>query len=471
MVLLSFNVTEFIGRFHPVLVHIPIGILLLAAIFIVLSGGSKFQSLKDAISISLFLGMLSAIASCVTGFLLSKTDGYDSSLLFKHQWLAIGVALVSVVVFYLHLKNRDTRWFALLMVLLLMITGHLGGSITHGSDFLTKAFSSQRSGAGESYGKPIPNVQEAIAYKAVIRPILEAKCLSCHGPNKQKGKLRLDEPGFILKGGEDGGTIIAGKPLESGLIKRILLPKENKDHMPPMEKPQLSKHDIDLLNWWITTGANFDQKVRDLDQNDKIKSILKSLESEKVIEEPAISDFPAQPVEKAPETAVQKLQDRGIAVVSIAQNSNYLSANFIAVESFTEKDLQLLAPLKKQLIWLKLGNMPLSDAGLEMVGKLSNLTRLYLQKTTITDRGLQQLSNLSELQYLNLAWTKVSAKGLDQLKGLKNLRQLYLFKTSISGEELNNLKGEFPKVKIDTGEYTVPVLEGDTTVLKAPIVK
>ena len=471
MVLLSFSVTEFIGRFHPVVVHMPIGILLLAAIFIVLSGGSKFQSLKDAISISLFLGMLSAIASCVTGFLLSKTDSYDPSLLFKHQWFAISVAVISVIAWYLHLKNRDIRWFAGVMVVLVMITGHLGGSITHGSDFLTKAFSAQRTGGGESYGKPIPNVQEAIAYSAVIRPILEAKCLSCHGPNKQKGKLRLDEPGFILRGGEDGRTIIAGKPLESSLFKRVLLPKENKDHMPPIEKPQLSKQDIDLLNWWISTGANFDHKVKDLDQNDKIKSILKSLESEKVFEEPAISDFPEQPVEKAPETVVQKLQDRGIAVVSIAQNSNYVSANFVAVESFTENDLQLLESLRKQLIWLKLGNMPVSDAGLELVGKLSNLTRLYLQKTTITDQGLQKLSNLSELQYLNLAWTKITVKGLEQLKGLKNLRQLYLYKSAISVEELNNLKGQFPNVKIDTGEYQVPVLPGDTAVLKAPIVK
>ena len=471
MLFLSFNVTEFIGRFHPVLVHMPVGILLMAALFIGLSAAKKFQSLRDAITISLFLGMLSAIASCVTGFLLSKTDNYDGVLLFKHQWFAIAVAVVSAIVCYLHLKNKDTKWIAGLMVVLVMITGHLGGSITHGSDFLTKAFSSNETSGGDPFGKPIVNVQEAIAYNAVIKPILEARCISCHGQNKQKGKLRLDEPEFILKGGEEGGTIMAGKPLESAMIKRVLLSKENKDHMPPREKPQPGRQEIDLLNWWITTGAKFDQKVKDLDQNDRIKLILKSLETEKIIEEQALSDVPDHTVEKAQDPAIKLLQNRGIAVVPIARNSNYLSANFVAVESFTGKDLQMLESIKKQLIWLKLGNLSLSDSNLETVGKLFNLTRLYLQKTKITDQGLQYLINLSDLQYLNLAWTKISAKGVEQLKGLKKLRQLYLYQTSISAEELDNLKKLFSKVIIDTGGYQVPVVESDTVVLKAPIVK
>ena len=470
MILLAFNVAGFIGRFHPVLVHMPVGILMLAALFIALSVYDRFKSLKVAITISLVTGMVSAVASCVTGFLLSKTDSYESTLLFKHQWYAIAVAIVSAIVLYLHLKNRETRWGAGLMVLLVMITGHLGGSITHGSDFLTKAFSSG-GGGSDPFGKPIPNVQETVAYTAIIKPILDSKCLSCHGPNKQKGRLRLDDPSFILKGGEDGAAVIAGKPLESALMKRILLSRENKDHMPPPEKPQLTKQDIDLLNWWISTGANFDRKVKELEQSDKIKSILKSLESEKAVEEIPLSDVPEQPVEKGSEEAIQKLKERGIAVVPISQNSNYLSANFVAVEGFNPKDLQLLEPVKKQLIWLKLGNMAVTDDALESLGKLSNLRMLHLQKTKITDQGLPQLIKIQELKFMNLGGTNVSAKGVEQLKGLKNLRQLYLYQTSISAEELNNLKKLFPKVEIEAGGYQVPALDGDTTVLKGPITK
>lgn len=471
MIVLSFSFFEFAGRFHPVLVHLPIGILLLAALFIALASREKYQSLDVAIRVALFLGMISAIASCVSGFLLSKTDGYDQALLFNHQWSGIAVAAISIVIYYLHLKNRQIKWVAGIMVLLVTVTGHLGGSITHGSDFLTKAFSFRDSGNDQALGKPILNVQEAAAFNLVIKPILEAKCIGCHGSNKQKGKLRLDEPGFILKGGEDGPAIIAGKADESTLIKRILLPKENKDHMPPLEKLQLSKKDIELLHWWIATGADFNRKVKELPQTENIKSILQSLESEETNKVPVISELPEQAVDKAPEAAVLQLQKRGIAVAAIAQNSNYLSVNFVAAESFSAKDLQLLEPLKKQIIWLKLGYTPITDADMETISKLSGLIRLSLEKTNITDEGIKQLKDLTHLQYLNLVGTKVTTAGLRQLTTLKNLQHLYLYQTSISNSDWISLVQLFPETLIDTGGYVLEKLIEDTIVLKVPQVK
>lgn len=144
MAVLLFSMTEFIGSFHPLLVHLPIGILLLAALFQLLSLKEKFQSLYPAIGIALFLGMLSAVASCISGLFLSNTDDYDEALIFKHQWFGITVALISIVAWYLNRKkSQHTKWATALMVLLITITGHLGGSITHGSDYLTKTFSAE----------------------------------------------------------------------------------------------------------------------------------------------------------------------------------------------------------------------------------------------------------------------------------------------------------------------------------------
>ncbi len=471
MVFLSFSVYDFIGRFHPVLVHLPVGILLLAALFIALSTSEKFQSLKSAISISLLFGMLSAIASCISGFLLSKTDSYDESLLFKHQWFAIALAITSVIVYVLHLTNKPTKLIAVLMVVLITITGHLGGSITHGSDFLTKAFSSGTNPSGDGSGKTIVNVQEALAFTTVIKPILDSKCIACHGPTKQKGKLRLDEPSFIKQGGEGGMITLTAKGSESELLKRILLPKENKDHMPPQEKPQLSKEDVALLQWWIENGSGFDQKVKDIEQNEKIKTVLKGLESAKPKDEPLLSDIPDQIVSMGDEKAMKMLRERGVAVSAVAQKSNYLTANFVAVESFSGKDLQLLEPLKKQLIWLKLGNMPLTDEDLKTVGKLASLVKLNLQKTKITDQGISQLKNLSELQYLNLAGTSVTTKGLEALSGLKKLHKLFLFQTSITEADISGLKNIFSNATIDIGGYKVPMLQSDTVILKAPVIK
>jgi len=214
------TITDFIAHFHPVLVHLPIGILLIAALFQLISRKEKFQSLSVAVGIALFWGMISAIVSCISGFLLSRSDDYDESLISKHQWFGISVAVTSIIAYYLSQKNSTyTKWVMALMTLLIIITGHLGGSITHGSDYLTKSFSSSNESNSETKRKPIPDVQQAMVYADVIKPILETRCYGCHGPNKQKGKLRLDEPDFILKGGKDGKIIVAGKADESNLIE------------------------------------------------------------------------------------------------------------------------------------------------------------------------------------------------------------------------------------------------------------
>ncbi len=468
---LLFSIVEFVGNFHPLLVHLPIGILLLAALFQLLSRKEKYQSLSAAVSIALFLGMISAVATCISGFLLSNTGDYDEDLIFNHQWFGIALALTSIAAWLLNRNNKQTSLVTGLMLLLIIITGHLGGSITHGSDYLTKAFSSEDIGTSGEKRKPIPNVQEAVVYQDIIKPILTSKCYKCHGPNKQKGKLRLDIPDFILKGGKGGQVIIARNTDESELIKRILLSKESDDHMPPVKQPQLTKSEIDLIHWWVSSGADFNKKVNALVQTEKIKPILLSLQSEEIREEVKLSDIPEKAVVKADPKVIKELQARGIAVTPVAQNSNYLSANFVALNSITDNDLQLLGSIKEQLIWLKLGYSNLSDQNLEMISKLSSLTRLSLERTPVTDKGILLLKNLSKLQYINLIGTRVTAKGMAQLKDLNVLRQIYLYQTAISGIELGQLIKVFPKAIIDTGGYKIQFLESDTVELKVARLK
>jgi Leucine-rich repeat (LRR) protein len=241
--------------------------------------------------------------------------------------------------------------------------------------------------------------------------------------------------------------------------------------MPPLEQPQLTKAEMELLHWWVSSGANFNKKVNALVQTEKIKPVLLALQSEEVKEELKISDVPAESVEIADQGTVKKIQERGIAITAVAQNSNYLSANFVAVEALTEKDLQLLDPIAKQLVWLKLGDSKLNDKMLTSISDLSALTRLSLERTAITDQGIGQLKNLGKLQYLNLIGTKVSAKGLEQLKGLKELRQIFLFQTLIQPSEADQLKKLFPNAKIDFGGYKLQFLESDTSKLKDPKLK
>lgn len=458
------TITEFIGRFHPVLVHLPIGILLMAIIFHSLSYQKKFETLRPAIRYSLLLGMLAAIVSCISGWMLSSSGEYEEGLVSKHQWLGISVAVLSVATYFLLNKNAwVVKWLMPVMGLLVIITGHLGGSLTHGEDYLTQGLSSPEKNLAT---KPIPNIQQAIVYTDIIQPILQSKCYSCHGPAKQKGKLRLDEPSFIDKGGEDGKVIIAGNTGESKLVKRILLPKDNEDHMPPKQKPQLTKAEVELLNWWVAMGADYHKKTAEINQPDKIKPYLAALQSGNAPHEVAVSDIPGENVEKAPVDIIRKLQGLNVAVNPVAQTSNYLSVNFVAVDSVTVQHVQLLKEISKQVVWLKLSGAKLNDAMMEVVGKMPSLTRLFLNNSNVNDNSMLQLRKLSRLQYLNISSTAVSEKGINNLSALKNLRRLFLYKTGIDAGNFDDIKKMFPSAMVDTGGYAVQFLATDTIVVK-----
>src|SRR6185436_1916451 len=154
--------------------------------------------------------------------------------------------------------------------------------------------------------KPVPDVQEAFAYNDVIKPILRTKCYSCHGPNKQKGKLRMDDEQMLMKGGKDGKVIEPGNADKSEMIKRLLLPVDNEDHMPPKEKPQPSESQIALLQWWIAQGAEFGEKVKDISQPEKIGRLLLALQKP-IITEKAAMDIPDNVVEKADGSVIEQM--------------------------------------------------------------------------------------------------------------------------------------------------------------------
>jgi uncharacterized membrane protein len=93
------NISEVIGRLHPVLVHLPIGILLLAGLFQLLAFKPKYTGLHVATSIALFWGMISAILSCISGYLLSLSGDYDEELVDTHKWFAIATASISLIAY------------------------------------------------------------------------------------------------------------------------------------------------------------------------------------------------------------------------------------------------------------------------------------------------------------------------------------------------------------------------------------
>jgi len=363
------TIPEFIGRFHVLLVHLPIGFLLIGLLLQWLSSKEKYQVSQQVIKVVILCGMIAAIVSCITGYLLSLNGDYDEDLVGWHMWMGISVASISFLLYAKIISGRFDIWYKILSVALLIvifITGHLGGSLTHGSDYLTAPLTDSTDTIVIPK-KKIANIQEANVYADVVQPMLQTRCYGCHGEKKQKSKLRLDAPQWILKGGKDG-VIINDSIRESKLMKRLLLPREDQDHMPPKQKPQLNEREIALIHWWVDNGADFNKKVKELKQPEIIKPYLLALESDHAEEKKAIAIIPAEPVEKADEKALQPLINKGAIIIPVAQNSNYLMANFVSAKNITDNDIMLLLSIKKQLAWLKLTDTSISDSSLSVIG-------------------------------------------------------------------------------------------------------
>ncbi|MCK5371148.1 MAG: hypothetical protein KAQ62_21455, partial [Cyclobacteriaceae bacterium] len=246
------NLLEYFGRFHPLAVHLPIGIL---AVFLVIGFFTSRQKILDTIQIIrlvLLVSALSATASSLSGYLLSISESYDQEMVSTHKWFGIFLTIINWIIYFkinylLNTSIWNYRVFLGVVLLSITITGHLGGSLTHGSDFINPPPPNQWFSAKAIQKKNITMNSTAFEAASII---LENKCYVCHGKNKQKGELRLDTKEAILEGGENG-KIISDHAANSLIIKKLRLPLDHEDHMPPKEKKQLSDLELSYLTWWI----------------------------------------------------------------------------------------------------------------------------------------------------------------------------------------------------------------------------
>ena len=461
----------FFGHFHPVVVHLPIGMLMIAAILEYISRKKGLDVLQPAIVPILWWGMISAIIACIFGYLLSSSGEYNEDTLFWHQWMGIGVALVALGSWYMkkNWQHDDTMKKVYVpsiyaLVILLTATGHLGGNMTHGEDYLyiytPEPFRSmaglppRTSGKGEV--RKIENIQQALVYQDIIAPVMEQKCWSCHNANKIKGQLRMDKPELLAKGGEHGAIFKANDPENSEMVKRLLLDINDEHHMPPKGKIPLTEQEISLVTWWIKNGAKFDVKVAQLQPDDKIKPILTVLGGGAAVgtnahEAEIISPVFSEKVSVASENDIKKLTDLNVIVMPVSKDQNYLAVNFINARTLDDTKIGLIRNLSEQIVWLKLGSTKITDKSLSDISKLQHLTRLNLEHTAVTDAGIAQLKDLKYLEYLNLFDTQVTDAGIKELAKFKALKKVYCWQTKVTITGVNALKKALPSVEVDMG--------------------
>jgi len=465
----------FFGRFHPLIVHLPIGFLFVAAILEIGRRLGRISLSDSALAAVLFWSAVSATVACVFGYFLSLGGGYEAELLEEHQWQGIGVAAFAWVAWATKSHRFGDRipfssllysTAFVLSLALLLSAGHHGGSLTHGSDYLTQYTPEpMRSLAGipprvEAVAfKPITDLNEAMVYDQIVSPILQSRCVQCHNPEKAKGDLRMDKPELLKKGGENGPIFVAGNAEQSELIKRCLLPLEDEHHMPPKGKTQLTDSQVAILSWWINQGAPFDKRVAEVKVTEEVRPALAALTTggmkneELRMNNGGSGESPVMALKvPAPDAgAVEALRKAGLLVMPLAKDHNLLEVSAVNARNFNDAQAALLTKLSEQIVWLKLGDTQITDATLAQVAKLKNLQKLHLEETRVTDAGLKSISALPYLEYLNLYGTPVTDAGLQTLAGLKSLKTVYLWQTKVTEAGVAELKKALPGVEANLG--------------------
>lgn len=456
----SGDLVLFFGRFHPFLVHLPIGFLLLAALLEWAGSFERHRELRHAVPFTLLAGFLGSLAAAVTGWLLSTAGGYGEQALSAHRLLGFAVLLLSLVAWLLRITRYGEPLFRrlfhatlVLMIVSVIAAGHYGGSLTHGSDYLFRYMpDTLRSLVGvelleeEEEIALLEDLDTAHVYEDVIAPIIRTRCESCHNPDRTEAGLLLTSRDLLMEGGESGPPVIAYDAPESDLYRRLLLPARDEERMPPRGRRQLTNDQIRLIEWWIEQGAPADGVVSELETEGAIGAILERL---------TIGGqhfFDRTQVAPPDRESIARAVERGYRISPVVEGRYFLQVRLSA--SFRQIDsgaLELLLPLADQITWLDLSRAELEDGELGVLSRFEHLTRLDLRQTAVADPAIAAIATLPELEYLNLYGTAVTDRGLEKLHGLRNLRSLYIWQTDVSEEGVRALQQSLPDLYINRG--------------------
>ena len=408
------ELAQFLGRFHPLAVHLPIALLLLVPL---LEFAALFQGrghLRQSTGPVLALATVAAIVSVWLGWLLAWSGGYEGSLVTRHMWGGVSLAAASLICWALSAWKRSAYAVALLATLgLLTWTSDQGGKLTHGETFLTEHSPEPlRRWLG---GEPPTAVDPTSVYATRVQPIFEEKCVLCHNAGKFKGKLRLDSYEHVMRGGKDGLVIHPGDPSKSELFRRVTLPPENKDFMPAEGKPALTEAEKKIIEVWIAAGAT-------MRLADSAIQGLPSVEY-KSASPPLTADYrPQLKTIAALETSL------GVRLVPRSQNptDGLILRTLSAPARCNDATLAQLAPIANLIVDAELARTKVTDKGMQTVAGFSHLRTLDLSSTAVTGAGVKVLTKLEKLQSLNLTQTRVAGNGIAELQAKPGLK-LYLF--------------------------------------------
>ncbi|MGB2434535.1 MAG: c-type cytochrome domain-containing protein, partial [Flavobacteriaceae bacterium] len=270
---------DFLGSLHPLIVHLPIGIVLLT-IAIDVFMRNKNNSVHRVITMGWFFSFFSGLLAALFGWFLGDNGYYFESQINIHRWSGVAFVGLCFIIWLLRYINfRFSKSFNrsvnLTTILLLMITGHFGGEMTHGQNYLFEnlPYVQKKISVIPLSEAKRSETDSLFVFEDLVYPVLEEKCMACHNQNRAYGGLNMSALETMVKGGNSGAGIQNGKPFESLIYKRVSFPHDHPKFMPPSGVP-LSYDQIATLEWWIDNGAEKQMPVT-LARNDaKIQRLM-----------------------------------------------------------------------------------------------------------------------------------------------------------------------------------------------------
>jgi uncharacterized membrane protein/mono/diheme cytochrome c family protein len=447
---------QFVGRFHPLAVHLPITLVLLVVVFECAGIFRAGKDLQTSAGFVLALAAATGLVAVFLGWMLGRSGGYEGALVTQHMWGGISLAAALVLCCAIRGWNGKLYGIALFATVGLMAwTSDQGGKLTHGAGFLTEHMPGKlRSLLGvappakrHSSDTPPPspaNLRAADAaapapapvafFASRVAPIFDDKCVQCHGPEKKKGKLRLDTFDYVMRGGKDGVVVKSRDAKNSELYRRIMLPRDNKDAMPAEGKPGLTAAELKVIEFWIAAGAS------------------QSLAPEEVRAAPPLP--PSQPLPAPPAAdyrprsgQIETLEaELAVRLVPRSQNprDGLILRTVSAPERCDDSVLAALKPVADLILDAELARTKITDAGMKALGGFVNLRSVDLSYTAVTSQGLAPFASLTKLETLNLTGTDVDDQGVQSFRRKPGLRHLYLFATKCS-QDANPTNGAAEK--------------------------
>jgi uncharacterized membrane protein len=259
----------FLGRFHVLALHIPIGIIVAIFVLEIMARKEKYRHLESASSFLWMAAAVSAIATVMLGYMHFAEGGFEGPSAVQHRTFGTALAIIITVVAVLRSSRFAPSYMpvylpaATLMVLLVSITGHYGGNLTHGSTYLVEyAPQFLRSLAGlPPRREPVESLAVADPFLDLVGPMFQERCSSCHNDDKRQGELVLTSYEGLMRGGENGSVVVSGRPNFSELFTRITRPPDDESFMPAEGKTPLTDAQVRIIEWWIAAGLPYETSM------------------------------------------------------------------------------------------------------------------------------------------------------------------------------------------------------------------